>query len=208
MAGRSRGAFEGWPLVGWTALGVGALVAGMVATSGLGEASLRAIVRATARIAVVLFSLAFAASSLRKLWRNAATAWIRRNRRQLGVSFAVAQTFHLAAIIALCVELTPRVFFASVGTFFLAGGSLGFAFTYAMAATSFDRSAAWLGPRRWKLLHTVGGYDLAAIFAFTYAPAPFVHGLTYLPFALISVGVLVLRALTGISRAASADTSG
>jgi hypothetical protein len=34
-----------------------------------------------------------------------------------------------------------------------------------MTATSFDRTAAWLGPRRWRLLHLVGGWYVWVSFA-------------------------------------------
>ena len=34
-----------------------------------------------------------------------------------------------------------------------------------MAATSFDRTAAWLGPRKWRLLHLVGGWYIWISFA-------------------------------------------
>jgi methionine sulfoxide reductase heme-binding subunit len=37
-------------------------------------------------------------------------------------------------------------------------GGIAYAFIFAMAATSSDRSAAWLGPRKWKVLHKVGSY--------------------------------------------------
>ena len=44
-------------------------------------------------------------------------------------------------------------------------GGIGYAFIIAMAATSFDRSAAALGPRAWRRLHLIGGYYL--LFQFT-----------------------------------------
>jgi hypothetical protein len=34
-----------------------------------------------------------------------------------------------------------------------------------MAATSFDRTAAWLGPRKWRLLHLLGGWYIWISFA-------------------------------------------
>jgi hypothetical protein len=39
-------------------------------------------------------------------------------------------------------------------------GGIGYAFIIAMAATSFDRSAAAIGPRAWRILHTTGIYYL------------------------------------------------
>jgi hypothetical protein len=34
-----------------------------------------------------------------------------------------------------------------------------------MTATSFDRTAAWLGTRRWRLLHLMGGWYIWLSFA-------------------------------------------
>lgn len=34
-----------------------------------------------------------------------------------------------------------------------------------MTATSFDRTAAWLGPREWRLLHLIGGWCIWISFA-------------------------------------------
>jgi len=45
----------------------------------------------------------------------------------------------------------------------LAGSA--YLFIAAMAVTSFDRTAAWLGPRKWRLLHLVGGWYIWISFA-------------------------------------------
>lgn len=39
-------------------------------------------------------------------------------------------------------------------------GGIGYAAIIAMSATSFDRTAALIGPRTWRALHLVGGYYL------------------------------------------------
>ena len=49
----------------------------------------------------MLFVLAFTASSLVELMPSKATRWQRRNRRYLGVSFAVSHFIHLGVILAL-----------------------------------------------------------------------------------------------------------
>jgi len=93
-----------------------------------------------------------------------ATRWQRRNRRYLGVSFAVSHFIHLVAILSLA--LLDRALFwklTNIGTIVLAGTA--YLFIAAMAATSFDRSAAWLGPRRWRLLHLLGGWYIWISFA-------------------------------------------
>ena len=150
------GRFEGWPLVGWAALGLTAMSAAVLLAAGTDEAGLRMLIRATARSSVVVFVLAFSASSLRRLWRGDATAWLLRNRRQLGVSFALSHFVHLAAILEASLRFPG--FRAEVQWLTIVFGGLAYVFIAAMAATSFDRSAAWLGPRRWRQLHLLGSW--------------------------------------------------
>jgi methionine sulfoxide reductase heme-binding subunit len=61
-----------------------------------------------------------------------------------------------------------------------------------MAFTSFDRTARWLGPRRWGLLHRAGLHWLWFIFALNWTASVSVS-LAYLPLALITGGLLALR---------------
>jgi hypothetical protein len=153
----------GWPLVGATALAVGLMVVLVLAIGGVTEVSLLVSIRATALTSFVLFLSAFLASSARTVWKTPLTGWLIRNRRYLGVSFAASHTFHLGAIASHSVLTgqTPN----PVTT--VAGG-LAYAFIAAMVATSFDRTAAWLGPARWRRLHVTGMYYVWFIFTYTY----------------------------------------
>jgi len=45
------------------------------------------------------------------------------------------------------------------------GGGAAYVFIAAMVATSFDRTAAWLGPHKWRLLHLVGSWYIWLSFA-------------------------------------------
>ena len=45
---------------------------------------------------------------------------------------------------------------------------IGYAIIIAMAATSFDRAAAAIGPRAWRALHLLGGYYLCAQFVVSF----------------------------------------
>ena len=154
----------GWTLVGWTALVVGALSGALLALHGSGDDGIGAVLRATARSSALLFSAAFAASSLHRLLRRPWTRQLLANRRYLGVSVGVSHTIHLAAI-AVWLSRSDE---ASdwIG---LAIGATVYAFLAAMVATSFDRSAAWLGPRRWRRLHTTGGHAPWLVFIYTFA---------------------------------------
>jgi len=154
---------EGWPLVGWASVVVIVASAVVFAEHGTGGEGWRQLIRATARISGLLFLAVFLAAPLRRLRPNGATAWLLRNRRQLGVSVGVAHTAHAVAI-AMFVRLTghesdARTLFAAL---------LAYAFLAAMVATSFDRTAAMLGRRLWRRVHLTGLYYLWLVFGFTF----------------------------------------
>ncbi len=154
---------------------------------GSGEEGVRAVIRLTARTSVVLFAAAFAARPLRTLWKSSFTAWLRRRRRQVGLSFAVSHLLHLIAIVVLFTRWD-----ATTSTVALVLGGLGYVFILLMAVTSNDASVRWLGARRWSLLHTTGAYLLWIIFANAYVPRGFTQP-AYAPLALLVVGALALR---------------
>ena len=162
---RPLGRLGGWPIVGWSASIIALISAVTIASATSGEEAAHRLLRATALTSLLFFSAAFSASSLQRLWPRPATRWMLDNRRYLGVSFAVSHAVHLSAILWLAAFAADR--FKVDGTTVVAGG-LGFVFVAAMAATSFDRTAAWLGPRPWKALHTIGGYYLWFVFLLTY----------------------------------------
>ena len=189
---RASGLLEGWRLFGLLALGVTSLLAVILSLVGTDERGLRILVRASARTSATLFLLAFVASSLRQLFRAPFTAWLLRNRRYVGVSFAFSHLLHLVIVASLAVSFPHPFYEQSVNLVVVGGGGVVSLFVAAMAATSFDRTAAWLGPRRWKALHTVGGYSIWAVFAFDYVQLAF-KSVLYVPIALAVLGTLGLR---------------
>ena len=161
--------------------------AATLGVDGVGEEGIRAVIRLTARTSFVLFNAAFAASALAARWPNPATRWLLANRRQVGVSFAASHLVHLAAILALS-RLTvvfgdPSVLIAVLGYVAIA----------AMTVTSFDRSAAWLGPRRWRRLHLTAGYFIWVVFLASYLPRAILESPAYAPFVIVLLAVLALR---------------
>ena len=188
---RPAGLLNGWPFVGVAAVAILALVLAAIAiTPDPGEAAARAV-RVTARTSVALFLAAFTAAALWRLWPNAWTRWQRQNRRYLGVSFAVSHGVHLVAIFWLQ-HVRPVEFAQSVNAITWIGGGLAYVFIAAMTATSFDRTAQMVGPRAWKVLHTVGSYYIWLIFANSYigraAAMP-----EYIPAAALMLLALGLR---------------
>ncbi len=190
---------SGWPIVGWAAAAVAAIVAVLLAVAGTDEAGIRLVIRATARTSVVLFTAAFVAASLNRAWPGTVSRWMLANRRYLGVSFAVSHLAHLLAIFALAGWSPARVA-ANAGTPVLVLGGTAYAFILAMTATSFDRTAAWLGPRAWSRLHTTGVWIIWTVFFASFAPRA-VESALYWPFALGLFAALLLRLTHGRRRA-------
>ena len=181
---------EGWPLVGWCAIALTALIGSILAVWGIGDHGFLTIIRTTAFTSFLLFTTAFVASSLLRIWPAPTTRWIRRNRRYLGVSFAVSHTFHLAAILTLV--FTSAHFTDRLSWLTIVAGSLAYLFIALMVATSFDRTAAWIGARPWRTLHTTGMYVIWVVFVATYFPM-IGKSFAYLPFAVVLLAALALR---------------
>jgi methionine sulfoxide reductase heme-binding subunit len=119
--------------------------------------------RFTARWSSLWFLAAWTASSLAKLWPGGWRTWALFNRRGIGLGFAAAHFIHagffLTAILALGAPSTLAT---------ILGGGLGYVFVALMALTSNDWSMRRLGPKNWRLLHTIGGGYIAFVIAFTY----------------------------------------
>ena len=157
---------EGWALTGTITLAVLAASALVHVAAGGGTDGFRAAIRLTARTSLVLFLMSFAASSLARLTPSPLTRWMIRNRRYLGVSFAMSHVIHAAAIIAL-VRADAALFWqlSTIGS--VVTGSTTYLVIALMAATSFDAAVRWIGPRVWRSLHWWGAWYIWVSFVFT-----------------------------------------
>jgi DMSO/TMAO reductase YedYZ heme-binding membrane subunit len=191
----SRGLRVGY-LLGVAAL-AGAIVIGTLGMFGTGEEGLRLANRYLARLAFYLFLPAYAASALHQLWRSPATKWMMRERRSLGLGYAVAQLAHLGTILAaLSASEEPFVF--DVGILF---GGTAFALLVAMTATSSDAAQRRLGMRAWKRLHIVGIHFIWFIYLASYQGNVVEEGTLWGWIGLVLViGALLLRVAARLSR--------
>ena len=189
---------NGWRLVGLLSLLLAAMTLGAMASEGWTIDGIRLAIRATARTSLVLFALAFTASALAELAPMDATRWQRRNRRYLGVSFAVSHFIHLGVIIALAV-LDTTLFWklTNIATIALAGTA--YLFIAAMVATSFDRTAAWLGARKWRLLHLIGGWYIWISFAVAVGKRVLLDSF-YWPMAALVLAMAIVRLIAMFRR--------
>jgi len=143
------------------------------------------------RAGLPFFCLAFAAAPLARLRPSAATRRLVRERRGLGLCWAMIHLTHAAAIMSM--------WRGDAGTvppaFVVAFGGTGFVLTAAMAATSSDAAQRALG-RGWGRLHRTGIWYLMFIYAYSYlgrvleAPTPWAA----LALALM-LGLVGLRAV-------------
>jgi DMSO/TMAO reductase YedYZ heme-binding membrane subunit len=115
----------------------------------------RMTIRATARSSLLFFLLAYTAHPLCVLWPGAWTAFLRQHRRQWGLLLVVSHTLHAIAIGALA-TMAPDLFMTLSPLGNRITGGIAYGVLWSMGATSFDRSARWLGKLWWSRLHTWG----------------------------------------------------
>ncbi|HEY7843186.1 MAG TPA: hypothetical protein VID30_05850 [Bradyrhizobium sp.] len=190
--------FEGWRLFLLLTLILIALCVWIAGMRQFEVDGVRMAIRFTARTSLLFFCLAFSAAALARLWPNAFTRWQRRNRRYLGVTFAVSHALHAAAIIAFA-NMDPIGYAAATSLASYIFGGIGYAFIVAMTATSFDAAGALLGPQAWRALHLVGGYYLLLQFTVSFGkriPEMPLYVLFLIPLA----AVLMLRMVAMASR--------
>ncbi|AZO77616.1 MULTISPECIES: hypothetical protein [unclassified Bosea (in: a-proteobacteria)] len=182
---------EGWPLLGTLAAILMIATLAAFASAG-GSDGIRMAIRLTARTSLALFLLAFTASALFRACPNAWTRWQLRNRRQLGLGFAVSHLLHAIAIIALAVT-DPKLFAELGGSSMLVAGGSTYLVILAMAATSFDRTAALIGRVAWRRLHLFGAWYIWLSFMVTFGKRAQLD-MAYWPFiaALLSAAALRL----------------
>jgi DMSO/TMAO reductase YedYZ heme-binding membrane subunit len=192
--------FEGWRLFALLTAILAASCLWIAAMRGFEVEGVRMVIRFTARTSLVLFCLAFGAAALARLRPSGWTRWLRRNRRQFGVSFAASHGLHAIAITAFA-NMDPAGFVAATSLASYVFGGIGYAIIIAMTATSFDRTAAAIGPRVWRMLHLWGGYYLWAQFVISFGmriPAMPLYGLFLIPpFAVLALRLIAMASRTG-----------
>jgi DMSO/TMAO reductase YedYZ heme-binding membrane subunit len=188
------GSIGGWKLLGLISALLVATTLVIVWTMGANAETARALIRLTGRTSLIFFCLTFGAASFARVMPGPLTSWLAANRRYLGLSFVVSHLIHAGALFAFA-RLDPAQFATATNPAMFIGGGLGYVFVLLMGATSFDRTAALLGPRHWRWLHLVGGYYLSLIFL--QAEAKRAADPSHWPYLGLVVGVLALRIFAG-----------
>jgi methionine sulfoxide reductase heme-binding subunit len=176
-----------WQIVQWSTLIIAIVFALILLAQGMKEDSFRLLIRFTARSSCILFLLAFIASAWQKLKPSKVSNWLLQNRRYFGLSMAISHGFHAVAIAGVAVLTSENM----VRDNFAA--NLGYVFILVMTITSFQRPAALLGRRSWKILHTVGIYYLWLSFTVAFTEKMDESWLFYAPWVIVLISALILR---------------
>ena len=158
---------QGWAITGSVVVLVIVFLAIHFALSGWSAASITSGIDATGRSSLMLFSIAFIASSLHRIWTTPLSTWALQNRRWIGLSFAGSHFIHLSLILSISLVF-PEPFLSEQSTGKWLFGGLGYVFVLLMALTSTNSAQRWMGMKNWKRLHLVGSYWLWAQFVLTY----------------------------------------
>ena len=120
------------------------------------------------RLAVPFIFLVVAISSVQTLFPGPFPMWLLRNRKYIGMCFAVVMAWQ-GLFIFIMSYFFREYYFADV--YFFRDeleGSIGYIFLPAMVVTSFEFGRKHLSPKQWKLLHKSGIYFLWAYAFSTY----------------------------------------
>ena len=122
----------------------------------------RSMIQFSVRWAVPFIFLVVAASSVQILFPGPFPMWWLRNRKYIGLCFAVAMAWQ-GAFIFIMSNFFREYYYAEV--YLLRDeleGSIGYIFLPAMVLTSFRFGRKYFNPMQWKLLHKSGIYFLWA----------------------------------------------
>ncbi len=155
-----------WNLVYIISLSFLLFVAVFIGINDFNLRSLQKLLKLSARVSFLIFTLTFSASSLILFYKNRITKWILANRKYLGISFAVIHFFHLLLLI------TKNYFFESAfvesSLISLIGGTITYSFIGLMLLTSFPYFSKRMKTKNWNFLHQTGGYAILITFTLAY----------------------------------------
>jgi len=162
-AGLSVGPLHGWNLFWLVAVVMsGVMIVEMLGTDMSTASGVSHMISFSVRWAVPFIFIVVATSALQTLFPGPFPAWLLRNRKYIGLCFAVAMAWQ-GAFIFMMSNVFRDYYFEEV--FYLRDeleGSTGYIFLTAMVLTSFQFGRQRLSPSQWKLLHRSGVYFLWA----------------------------------------------
>jgi len=156
-------ALNGWGLFGLVCLPISILIIiEMTGTDLSAGDGISHMIRFSVRFAIPFIYLAMAASSIRILFPGAFSTWWLRNRKYIGMCFAMAMAWQ-GAFIAVVSVFFRDYYYEDI--YYLRDeieGSVGYIFLTAMLVASFALGREYLSAKQWKVIHKSGLYFLWA----------------------------------------------
>ncbi|MEL7449964.1 MAG: hypothetical protein AAFN78_12195 [Pseudomonadota bacterium] len=158
-----HGAINGWPLFWLLSVPMSVvMVFEMLGTDLATAEGVSHMISYSVRWAVPLIYVVIATSALQALFPGPLPAWLLRNRKFVGLTFAVAMAWQGLFIFMVSTLHRPYYFDEIYYLRDELEGSTGYLFLAAMVVTSFRAARKTLSARQWRLLHTSGVYFLWA----------------------------------------------
>ena len=156
-------AINGWRLFGLIAgpMCIVMIIAMIKADLSTGP-GVSTMIQFSVRFAVPIIFLVISISSLQILFPGPVPAWLLRNRKYIGMCFAVAMAWQ-GSFIFMMSNFYRDYYYGDV--YLLRDeleGSIGYIFLTAMVVTSFPFGRKYLTAKQWKLLHKTAIYFLFA----------------------------------------------
>ena len=159
---------EGWGLFSLLVIIASIVVSGCWFITDLsGEQEYRHMIRVSVRCSLPLLLMAFAASALKRLWPGAASAWLVRNRKYIGVAFSAVMLWQILFIVLLISTGAP-LFPPGPAAMFIVSDLVGYTLLLLMTATSFGMFSRRMSPVAWKRLHLTGIYYIWVIYLYSF----------------------------------------
>ncbi len=156
-------AINGWRLFWLISIPISLIIViEMMGTDMSTGHSVSTMIGFSVRFAVPFIFLVVAASSVQILFPGPFPMWWLRNRKYLGLCFAVAMAWQGTFILMMSIFFRDYYFEDIYLLRDELEGSIGYIFLPAMVVTSFNIGRKHLSPKQWKLIHKSGIYFLFA----------------------------------------------
>ena len=184
---------NGWPLFYVIAgLSFAIILVGLATTGNSTPEATVAMIRLSVQLASPWIYLAFVATALVQLFPSSFSAWLLRNRRYVGLSFAAG--FGWQAVFILVLLGLHGDYYATVlhDTAEFISRMLSYLLLLALTVTSFFPVRRVMDPRHWRLLHLVGIWYFWAAIWVSYAETVMMGDARVIAIVFVVAGLIVL----------------
>ena len=184
---------NGWPLFYVIAgLSFAIILVGLATTGNSTPEATVAMIRLSVQLASPWIYLAFVATALVQLFPSSFSAWLLRNRRYVGLSFAAG--FGWQAVFILVLLVLHGDYYATVlhDTAEFISRMLSYLLLLALTVTSFFPVRRVMDPRHWRLLHLVGIWYFWAAIWVSYAETVMMGDARVIAIVFVVAGLIVL----------------